>query len=102
MGGSAGNKVVSAHSFESVLLYFWKAIEEVCFDLGFDVAAKVSLSRKKMLGPMRDALGRGNAEGKVCFVANFLRRARCGDGNVPSLVKGVNGWLDHSSEGLKK
>lgn len=97
-----GNKVVSAHSLESVLLYFWEAIEKVCFDLSFYVAAEVSLSRKKMLGPMRDALGRGNAEGKVRFIANFLRRARCGDGNVPSLVKGLNGWLDHSIEGLKK
>ena len=67
-----GNKVVSAHSVDSGLLCFWKTIEEICFDLGLDVTAKVSLGRKKMLGPMRDALWRWDAEGKICFVANFL------------------------------
>jgi len=97
-----GNKVVSAHSFDSGLLCFWKTTEEICFDLGLDVTAKVSLGRKKMLGPMRDTLGRGDAEGKICFVANFLWRARRCYGKVPSLVEGVNGWLNHSSESLRK
>ena len=55
-----------------------------------------------MLRPMRDALGRGDAEGEICFVVNFLPRARRGYGEAPGLVEGVNGWLDHSGESLRK
>jgi hypothetical protein len=94
--------VVSAHSFDSVLLCFWKMIEKFGFELGFDMSAKVTLGGKEMLGPMGDALGRGNAEGEVGFIANLLWRTRCGNRKVPRLVKEVNRWLDHSSESLRK
>ena len=96
------NKVVSAHSFDSVLLCFGKIIEEIIFELGLDVTAEVSLCRKKMLMPMLNALGRRDAEGEICFVVNFLPRARRGYGEAPGLVEGVNGWLSHNEESLRK
>ena len=95
-------KVVSAHSFDSVLLCFGKIVEEIVFELGFDVMAEVSLCRKKMSRPMRDALGRGDAEDEICFVVNFLPRARRGYGEAPGLVEEVNGLLDHGGESLRK
>ena len=50
-----GTRVVSTHSFDSVWLWsrYLVIIEEFGFELDLD-AAKVSLSREKILGPMQD------------------------------------------------
>ena len=66
------------------------------------MTAKVSLRREKMLGPMWNALWRGDAERSICFVVNLLRKTRHGYGDIPCLVEGVDGWLDQSVKGLRK
>ena len=52
MGSSVGNnlKVVSAHSFDSFLLWFWEIIEDFSFKLGLNVTIEVSLGRKDVGG----------------------------------------------------